>query len=63
MNKLETSVVICGAGPAGLTLAHLLGAENIDVILIEKLEETVAEPTTAGDQLARAYELLIQQHL
>jgi 3-(3-hydroxy-phenyl)propionate hydroxylase len=44
MNKLETSVVICGAGPAGLTLAHLLGAENIDVILIEKLEETVAEP-------------------
>jgi len=44
MNKIATSVVVCGAGPAGLTLAHLLGAENIDVILIEKLESTVAEP-------------------
>jgi 3-(3-hydroxy-phenyl)propionate hydroxylase len=44
MKKLKTSVVICGAGPAGLTLAHLLGADNIDVILIEKLAATVAEP-------------------
>lgn len=44
MNREKTSVVICGAGPAGLTLAHLLGQQGVDVTLIEKLPETVAEP-------------------
>ncbi|MFK7977887.1 MAG: FAD-dependent monooxygenase, partial [Halioglobus sp.] len=43
--KIETTaVVICGAGPAGLTLAHLLGQQEVDVILVERLPETVAEP-------------------
>lgn len=44
MSSEKTSVVICGAGPAGLMLAHLLGQQEVDVILIEKLAETVAEP-------------------
>lgn len=44
MKNYRTSVVICGAGPAGLTLAHLLGAEDIDVMVLEKLEATVTEP-------------------
>jgi 3-(3-hydroxy-phenyl)propionate hydroxylase len=44
MRKLNTSVVICGAGPAGLTLAHLLGRQAIGVILLEKLASTVTEP-------------------
>ncbi|MEH6567758.1 MAG: bifunctional 3-(3-hydroxy-phenyl)propionate/3-hydroxycinnamic acid hydroxylase [Halioglobus sp.] len=44
MKKLNTSVVICGAGPAGLTLAHLLGAEDVNVVLLEKLGNTVTEP-------------------
>jgi 3-(3-hydroxy-phenyl)propionate hydroxylase len=44
MKTLNTSVVICGAGPAGLVLAHLLGMEDIDVILIEKLASTMEEP-------------------
>ena len=44
MKMLKTSVAICGAGPAGLTLAHLLGGEGIDVILLEKLAQTVTEP-------------------
>ena len=44
MTTLSTSVVIVGAGPAGLTLAHLLGAEGVDVVLLEKLESTVTEP-------------------
>ncbi len=44
MNTLDTSIVICGAGPAGLTLAHLLGAQDVDVVLIEKLPGTVTEP-------------------
>ena len=44
MQSLKTSVVICGAGPAGLTLAHLLGLEEIDVVLLDKLEATMTEP-------------------
>lgn len=44
MNKVKTSVVICGAGPAGLTLAHLLGEAGVSVVLLEKLESTVTEP-------------------
>ena len=44
MKTLNTSVVIVGAGPAGLVLAHLLGMEDIDVIIIEKLAATVEEP-------------------
>ena len=44
MKTKNTSVVICGAGPAGLTLAHLLGLEDVNVILLEKLENTVTEP-------------------
>ena len=44
MKMLKTTVAICGAGPAGLTLAHLLGGEGIDVILLEKLAQTVTEP-------------------
>ncbi len=44
MKTLTTSVAICGAGPAGLTLAHLLGSEGIEVVLIERLESTVTEP-------------------
>lgn len=44
MNKINTSVVICGAGPAGLTLAHLLAEDNIDVVLVEQLSATVTEP-------------------
>ncbi len=44
MQTLKTSVVICGAGPVGLTLAHLLGVDGVDVILLERLESTVTEP-------------------
>lgn len=44
MKKLNTSVVICGAGPVGLTLAHLLDLEKIDVIVLDRLENTMTEP-------------------
>lgn len=44
MTSLKTSVVICGAGPAGLTLAHLLGQAGIACVLIERLAATVDEP-------------------
>ena len=42
--EIRTEVVICGAGPAGLTLAHLLGAEGVEVTVLEKLDNTVQEP-------------------
>jgi 3-(3-hydroxy-phenyl)propionate hydroxylase len=44
MKELSTQIVICGAGPAGLMLAHLLGARNVNVVLLEKLASTVTEP-------------------
>ncbi|MBK6740755.1 MAG: bifunctional 3-(3-hydroxy-phenyl)propionate/3-hydroxycinnamic acid hydroxylase [Haliea sp.] len=44
MKQLATSVVICGAGPVGLTLAHLLALEGIATIVLDKLDSTVAEP-------------------
>jgi p-hydroxybenzoate 3-monooxygenase len=36
MHKLKTQVAIIGAGPAGLLLGHLLRAEGIDCILVER---------------------------
>ncbi len=44
MSQIETAVVICGAGPAGLVLAHLLGREGIPTMVIERLDATVGEP-------------------
>jgi len=48
MQQHQTSVVIVGAGPAGLTLAHLLASYNIDAIVLEKLPNTVEEPRAIG---------------
>lgn len=48
MKPHQTSVVIVGAGPAGLTLAHLLASYNIDTIVLEKLSNTVEEPRAIG---------------
>ena len=36
MSTRRTQVAVIGAGPAGLLLAHLLRAEGIDVIVIER---------------------------
>ena len=44
MQQIQTAVVICGAGPAGLVLAHLLGREGIATLVLERLEATVREP-------------------
>ena len=42
--KIDTDVVIVGAGPCGLTLANLLGLSGVSVIVLEKNESTVREP-------------------
>ncbi|MFJ3779021.1 bifunctional 3-(3-hydroxy-phenyl)propionate/3-hydroxycinnamic acid hydroxylase [Streptomyces sp. NPDC090075] len=41
-------VVIVGAGPAGLVLANLLGAADIQVALVEQNAEVVEEPRAVG---------------
>lgn len=43
-SKTHYSVVIVGAGPTGLTLANLLGAHGVDVLLVERNPATVGEP-------------------
>ncbi len=42
--KPSYEVVIAGGGPAGLTLANLLGTQGIAVLLIERNPSTVHEP-------------------
>lgn len=44
MMTCKTSVAICGAGPAGLTLAHLLAQAGVDCTVIERLPATLDEP-------------------
>ena len=38
------AVVIVGAGPTGLTLANLLGAEGVHTVVVERNPSTVGEP-------------------
>lgn len=42
--KMQSGVLIVGAGPTGLTLANLLGQSGISTILLERKTSTVAEP-------------------
>ena len=45
MNMPSTaSVLIVGAGPAGLTLANLLGTEGVETVLVERNPGCVPEP-------------------
>lgn len=43
-NRTYYPVIIVGAGPTGLTLANLLGAYGVEVLLIERNAATVGEP-------------------
>ncbi|MDO9440077.1 MAG: bifunctional 3-(3-hydroxy-phenyl)propionate/3-hydroxycinnamic acid hydroxylase [Beijerinckiaceae bacterium] len=42
--SLTCDVAIVGAGPTGLTIAHLLGQAGLRVLLIERNASTVAQP-------------------
>lgn len=44
MNHLTCDVAIVGAGPTGMTIAHLLGQAGLRVALVERNASTVAQP-------------------
>ncbi len=44
MSTQHHQVVVCGAGPTGLTLSNLLGRFGISVLLVEQNAATVGEP-------------------
>lgn len=49
MEEVRTQVAIIGAGPAGLLLSHLLGAEGVESVVVEsRSEEYVASRIRAG---------------
>jgi 3-(3-hydroxy-phenyl)propionate hydroxylase len=48
MSHADADVVIIGAGPVGLTLANLLGADGVRVVLLEAAEELVDYPRAVG---------------
>lgn len=48
VNSLSTDVVIVGAGPTGLTLANLLGARGVDVIVIDRRDRLIDYPRGVG---------------
>lgn len=48
MTTENTSVVIVGAGPVGLLLAHQLGRAGVPTQIVEQLAELPAEPRAVG---------------
>lgn len=46
--KVEVDVLIVGAGPAGVTLANLLGNAGVSVAIIDREGDVVEEPRAVG---------------
>ncbi|AIV75666.1 thi4 family protein [Burkholderia pseudomallei] len=44
LETIETDVLIVGAGPTGLTLANVLGQDDVRVALVDRKPGTIAEP-------------------
>jgi 3-(3-hydroxy-phenyl)propionate hydroxylase len=60
MQKLETQVVIVGAGPCGVTIANFLGLYGIDTILLDRVTDILDYPRAVGidDESMRVYQAL-----
>ncbi len=43
-DQVETEVVVVGAGPVGLTIAGLLGRQNVRTLVIERRDRTLSAP-------------------
>ncbi|WP_414941708.1 bifunctional 3-(3-hydroxy-phenyl)propionate/3-hydroxycinnamic acid hydroxylase [Amycolatopsis sp. cmx-11-51] len=54
----RTDVVICGAGPVGLTVASLLAAHGVETVVLERNESTSADPKAISidDEALRVYQ-------
>src|SRR5256885_14827629 len=59
---MDTSVIIAGAGPAGLTLAGELRLAGVDVIVLERLSEPTGQSRGLGFT-ARTMEVFDQRGL
>ena len=44
MERLDTDVLVVGAGPTGLTLANILGMHGVRTTIVERNAATVSEP-------------------
>jgi 3-(3-hydroxy-phenyl)propionate hydroxylase len=44
LKRINTQVLVIGAGPTGLTLANLLGQADVDTLIIDRKPGTVTEP-------------------
>jgi p-hydroxybenzoate 3-monooxygenase len=61
MKSLRTQVAIVGAGPAGLTLGHLLHLEGIDTVIVEdRSRDYVIERVRAGVLEQATIDLLVE---
>ena len=58
--RFDHEVIIAGAGPAGLTLANLLGLYGIDTLVLEQNASTVHEPRAVSidDESLRTLQLI-----
>ncbi len=60
MQKLETKVLIVGAGPCGVTIANFMGLYGIDAIVIDRASDILDYPRAVGidDESMRVYQAL-----
>ena len=48
MQKLDTKVLIVGAGPCGVTIANFMGLYGVDAILIDRASDILDYPRAVG---------------
>src|SRR5687768_2501911 len=56
-NVVETSVLIVGAGPVGLTLSMVLARRGVDVTVLEQRARGEAPPVKSNHVAARSMEI------